>query len=438
MSIPEQQSIEQLQIDKIRKLLSEIIPENRFYADKLRNVDFKEIATLDAFRSAIPFTTKSELMEDQLAHPPYGSNLMGSLENFTRFHQTSATTGVPLRWLDTEGSWEWILDNWIQIFKAVGVTESDRCFFAFSFAPFLGFWSAYDAACKLGCLCIPGGGMRSRTRLQVMLDNKISVMCCTPTYAIHLGQTARSNNIDLTDAALKMIIVAGEPGGAIPATKQRIESLWPTAAVYDHHGMTEVGPVSYPCSRMEGVLHILSASYFAEIIDPETLNATESGIDGELVLTTLGRFTSPLLRYRTGDWVKQTKQTPCACGTYDIGLDGGILTRVDDMVIVRGVNIYPAAVEDIIRSFPEIIEYKVQLRAVNDLDEMDINIEISEENLAQKNHIIDHLVQKLYDVFSLRINVAAVAVNSLPRFELKSKRWISILSIIFVYFLARV
>ncbi len=424
MSKRDQQLIEQLQIDKIRKLISEIIPENQFYSDKLRNLDVEGIKILDSFRSLVPFTTKSELMEDQLDHPPYGTNLTYSLDRYTRFHQTSATTGIPMRWLDTEESWQWMLGNWIQIFNAVGVTKEDRCFFAFSFGPFLGFWSAYDAACKLGCLCIPGGGMRSVTRLQVMLDNETSVLCCTPTYAIHLGQTAKSQGVNLANAALKTIIVAGEPGGAVPATKQRIESLWPTATVYDHHGMTEVGPVSYPCSEKAGVLHILSASYFAEIIDPKTLEPAEFGVGGELVLTALGRSASPLIRYRTGDWVKQSKQDPCTCGTYDMGLDGGILSRVDDMVIVRGVNIYPTAVENIIRSYPEIIEYQVKLSTANDLDEMSINIEINGDNSVNRNQIVDCLIQKLYNVFSLRINVFVVAKNSLPRFELKSKRWI--------------
>ena len=421
---PDQQSIEQLQLDHIRRLISEIIPKNQFYSNKLGSLDVNELTNLDSFTSAIPFTTKTELMQDQLTHPPYGTNLTYPFEHYTRFHQTSATTGVPMRWLDTEDSWEWMLDNWLQIFKAVGVTKGDRCFFAFSFGPFLGFWSAYDAACKLGCLCIPGGGMRSTTRLQVILDNEVSVLCCTPTYAIHLGQTAKSEGIDLNNAALEAIIVAGEPGGAIPATKQRIEALWPTATVYDHHGMTEVGPVSYPCSKKQDVLHILSASYFAEIINPDTLEATEPGQRGELVLTTLGRLASPLLRYRTGDWVKPMKQIPCDCGTYDIGLEGGILSRVDDMVIVRGVNLFPAAVEDIIRSYSEIIEYRVKLSIKNSLDEISIDIELDETYAINENKIVDRLIKKLHDVFNLRINVSVVGRNSLPRFELKASRWI--------------
>src|SRR5262249_29095734 len=240
----------------------------------------------------IPFTTKRELIEDQRANPPYGSNLTFPLSRYTRFSQTNGTTGTPLRWLDTPESWDWMCGNWRRVFEAADVHAGDRIFFAFSFGPFLGFWVAFDAATRMGCLAVPGGGMRSSARLHAILDNRITVLCCTPTYALRLGESAREENIDISQSNVGKIIVAGEPGGSIKSTQSRIEALWPHARVIDHHGMTEVGPVTYACPRRERVLHVIEDSYFAEIIDPITGRAAERG---ELVLTNLGRIGSPLI-----------------------------------------------------------------------------------------------------------------------------------------------
>ena len=312
-------------------------------------------------RACIPVTTRHELVRDRLANPPYGTNLTFPLEAYVRCHQTSGTTTVPIRWLDTAESWNHIVDNWVQILDAAGVTRRDRFFFAFSFGPFLGFWSALDAVQRLGCFCFPGGSMSSHARLQAILDNGITALCCTPTYAQHLGEVAREKKVDLTRSRVRLLIVAGEGGGSIPATRARIERLWPGAAVFDHHGMTEVGPVTYQCPARPGSLHVLESAYLPEVIDPQSGEPVPAGETGELVLTTLDRIGSPLLRYRTGDLVKPRRRSVCACGRHELALEGGILGRSDDMVVVRGVNVYPSLVEEIVRGYPEVTEYRVQL-----------------------------------------------------------------------------
>src|SRR5262249_34165146 len=150
------------------------------------------------------------------------------------------------------------------------VAPGDRFFFAFSFGPFLGFWTAFEAGLRLGCMCLPGGGQSSAARLRAILENRATVLCCTPTYAIRLGEVAAAEGIDLAAGAVRTILVAGEPGGSIPATRARIERLWPGARVRDHHGMTEIGPVSFECPARPGVLHVIEAGYLPEIIDPES------------------------------------------------------------------------------------------------------------------------------------------------------------------------
>jgi phenylacetate-CoA ligase len=269
-------------------LCAAVIRHNPFYASKFSSwVHAPRFDSLSAFSKAVPFTSRHELVKDRLAHPPYGTDLTFPLEDYVRCHQTSGTTTVPIRWLDTAESWNHIVENWIHILQVAGVNKRDRFFFAFSFGPFLGFWSALEAVHKIGCFCFPGGSMSSLARLQAILDNGITVLCCTPTYAQHLGEVARERKVDLSSSRVRLIIVAGESGGSIPSTRARIERLWPGATVFDHHGMTEVGPVTYQCPATPGVLHVLEAAYFPEVIDPETGLPTPADQTGELVLTTL-------------------------------------------------------------------------------------------------------------------------------------------------------
>src|SRR5271154_6889569 len=394
-------AIEADQLLKLRKLLSALPGANPFYSKKLVGMD-PNVPSLDWFYERVPFTLKRELIEDQRANPAFGSNLTYPLDRYTRFSQTNGTTGAPLRWVDTPESWDWMVGNWTRVFEAANVTAGDRIFFAFSFGPFLGFWVAFDAAARLGCLCIPGGGMRSEARLHAILDNQATVLCCTPTYAIRLGETAVEECIDLAPAKVSKIVVAGEPGGSIKSTQARIEELWPGARVVDHHGMTEVGPVSYGCPKRERVLHVIESSYIAEIIDPANGRATDHG---ELVLTNLGRTGSPLVRYRTGDIVQRSANPQCECGTTDLALEGGILARTDDMVVVRGVNLYPSAIEDILRACDGVAEYRVEIRTDRALTELSIQVEPSDASDASLPH---RLESALRNALALRVPVSTV------------------------------
>lgn len=425
-SVRDRSRIEAAQLVRLRVLLQALLAGNRFYGPKLRQAGLSaEVPTLDAFRSAMPFTQKAELVEDQRRHPPYGSNLTYGLDRYTRFSRTSATTGKPMHWLDTPESWQWMLDNWDRVFAAAGVSSRDRVFFAFSFGPFLGFWTAFEAASKRGCLCIPGGGMSSLARLEAILENDVTVLCCTPTYALRLGEVAAEEALDLKRGSVRTILVAGEPGGSIGATVAAIERLWPRARVVDHHGMTETGPVSYGCPREPHRLNVMESAYLAEVIDPGGHRPVAPGEIGELVLTTLGRTGSPLLRYRTGDLVRPSRSQPCACGSWELGLEGGILGRSDDMVVVRGVNLYPGAVEAVIRRCREVVEYRVQVDTRGTLSELKVQAETSCDSVDGPK-LERRLETELRSAFALRIPVSVVARGTLPRPEFKSKRWMRV------------
>jgi phenylacetate-CoA ligase len=414
--------IEAEQIRQLQQLMATIGAGNSFYQKKFSQFELR-VDSLEDFAQTVPFTTKTEIVEDQRKHPPYGTNLSFPLERYTRFHQTSGTTGTPVRWLDTPQSWSALVDCWKEVYLAAEVKAGDRVFFAFSFGPFIGFWLAFEAADQLGCLSIPSGGLSSEARVRMIIDNEAEVLCCTPTYALHLAEVAAKNGIDLGHAKIRTLLVAGEPGGSIPATRQRLEQLWPGARVFDHHGMTEVGPVTFECPENRGVLHVMEAAYIPEIIDPATGQSVGSGEMGELILTTLRRIGSPLIRYRTGDLVKMERGGGCSCGRQEARLIGGILGRSDDMVIVRGVNIYPSAIEDVLRRFSEIAEYRVHFKQTGALAEL--SVEIEPANTATDATNLAMIVgNALQTAFNLRIPVKVAAARSLPRFEMKAKRWV--------------
>lgn len=372
----------------------------------------------DDFTKACPLTTKQELEEDRILHSPHGRNYTFPLEKYARFSRTSGTRGQSMNWMDTEEDWQWMLENWKEILQKVGVGKRSRCFFAFSFGPFLGFWTAYEATVQKGCIAIPGGGQSTKARLQAILENEVEYLFCTPTYALRLIETAKEAQLSLKNHSLKKIIVAGECGGSVPEIRQLIDQAWGAKdLLYDHYGMTEVGPVAYEIPGTQGGLRILLDSYHAEIIDPENLEPLDDGELGELVLTPLGRTGSPVLRYCTGDLVRVSRGVDDA-GHPTFDLVGGVLGRADDMIIVRGVNLYPSAIDRIVRTFPEVQEYEVVIHQSRGMKEALIRAECD-------SSVAHALAGAIHNSLALRIPVECVPQESLPRYEMKANRWIN-------------
>jgi len=392
-------------------MLREILRTNAFYRRKL-----SASVSLDEWGS-LPFTTKAELSHDQAEHPPYGTALTYPLERYVRLHQTSGTTGKPLRILDTQESWRWWSGLWTRIYRAAGVTSADRIYFAFSFGPFIGFWSAFTGAETLGALCISGGAQTSAERLEQIVATEATVLLCTPTYALRLGEVARDEGIDLARSKLRVAIHAGEPGASIPATRERIESALGVTA-YDHTGATEVGATGFSCEARDGV-HLIESEFKAEILDASG-SAGEEG-EGELVLTNLGRWGSPVIRYRTGDRVRAVRGA-CACGRTLVKLAGGIQGRVDDMVTVRGVNVFPSAIEGIVRGFPEVDEFRIELYRERGMDALRCAVEPrgADESLAPR------IAEAIHRDVGIRCEVAVAPPGTLPRFEAKAQRFVRV------------
>jgi phenylacetate-CoA ligase len=402
------------QISRMRVLVKDLLASNPFYGRRLRDAGFTDVRMLDSLEDfkSLPFTRKSELVEDQEAHPPFGTNLTFPLDRYIHLHQTSGTTGKPLRWLDTCESWDWWARCWAAVYCAAGVTRSDRIFFAFSFGPFIGFWAAWAGCEKIGAFAISGGAQDSYQRLKNLIELRATVLCCTPSYALHLAEVARKENIDLEKSDVRKIIVAGEPGGSVAGTKARIEEAW-GAGLFDHTGATEIGAHGLTCLGQCGV-HLNEGEFLVEVIDPSTLEPAD---EGELVITNLDRIGSPVLRYRTGDHVRINHEV-CECGRTFARMDGGIVGRIDQMLIVKGVNIFPSSVESIVRSFPSVQEFRVIVDEIHEMDELTIVVEVAGGN---PEDVVKAIGRKAALRLGLRVGVE-LAARPLPRFEMKAAR----------------
>lgn len=399
---------------RLEALAQAAVPANAFIAAQWKGAGLAGPRALRGWEDfqRLPLTRKSELMEDQAAHPPFGSNLSYPLDRYVRVHQTSGTTGTPLRWLDTQESWEWWARCWTVVLGAAGLGPGDRVFFPFSFGLFVGFWAGFEGARALGALAIPGGGQDSAQRLAAIEALGATAVCCTPSYALHLAEVARQRGVELDRLGVRVTVHAGEPGAGIPAVRARIEEAW-GARAYDHAGMTEMGAYGFECAAQSG-LHVNEAEFIAEVIDPATGHAAD---EGELVLTNLGRLGSPLLRYRTGDRVRVAK-TPCECGRTFVRLEGGILGRVDDMLIVRGVNVFPSALEGIVRRFAAVDEFVIEVYRRGHLDEVRLLLEVS----GHAAPVVAAVQEAIRVDLGIRVEAVPVPGQSLPRYDLKARR----------------
>ena len=405
-----------LQRRRIAAMMERVLASNPFYAKKFSGMAF------DAETSnvqSLPFTTRQEIQQDQQDHPPYGTNLTYPIDRYVRQHQTSGTSGRPLRGLDSADDWAWFRHCWGIIYRAADVGPQDRFIFPFSFGPFIGFWAAFESAVAMGNLCLPAGGMTTSARLRYLMENEVTVVACTPTYALRMAEVATDDGIDLAGSSVRMLIVAGEPGGNVPSTRARIESAW-GARVFDHAGMTEIGPWGFECVEAPGGMHVIESEFIAELIDPDGDQPVPDGEIGELVLTNLGRLGSPLIRYRTGDQVRLTRG-PCACGRSFARVEGGILGRSDDMVIIRGNNVFPSAIEGILHGFDEVAEFRVEVDQGASVTELRIEVEPGSSQGADR--LGQRIDRALRDRLHFRPVVRMVAPGALPRFEMKAQRW---------------
>jgi phenylacetate-CoA ligase len=361
----------------------------------------------------LPPLTKGELVHDQERHPPFGSNLTYPLDRYTQLHQTSGTTGRPLRVLDTAEDWAWWRERFAHTLGVAGVGAEDRVALAYSFGPHVQFWAAKAGLEEVGAMAIALGGMGSTQRLMTIAEVGATALWCTPTYALRLVEVAVEQRLESSLDSVQRVLCTGEPGGSLPAVRARIEDGI-GARVFDHAGLTEAGPFGYPCADGHG-LHVDEHEFACEIVDEE-LHPTPLGERGELLVTPLRRTGFPVLRYRTGDVVVNTEER-CPAGHADRWLPGGIVGRADDMVVIRGMNVYPSAIEEAVRHARGSGEFRITFYSEpTGMDEIKLEVELEDGKAARELH--DTMRKQL----GLRVRVVPVAPGVLPRHDGKARR----------------
>lgn len=410
------------QFRRFKNLLEVAYRKNPFYHRKFEKhgIEMDAIKSLDDINK-LPFSYKYEFERDHQENPPFGTNHSEPLENFIRYHQTTGTTGVPLKWLETRESWIWRRRVAAMALFAAGVTPTDIAFFAFSFGPHVAFWGLLEGVQEIGSLAISGGGWNTLQRLRCILENQVTVILCTPTYALRLAEVAKEHEIDLRQSSVRILINAGEPGALMPSFRKIIQET--TGAIpYDYSGLTEVGAYAFQCQHQDNACHVNEAEFIIEIIDPETGESVPEGETGEMVLTNLGRPCSPSIRFRTGDLVC-FKKADCPCGRTFRMLDGGVLGRRDDMILIRGMNIFPSHIEEMVQHHMVIgQEYQIIAYTKKGMGECLVRLERTEGSNTEEVRTV--LEEELRQRFEIRIDVHVVPQGSLPRFEYKSKRFV--------------
>jgi len=404
-------------LDRLNALLARVAKSNEFQRRRLPELPLSSLDEL----ARIPPVSKETLVADQQAHPPHGTNLSFPLERFTQLHQTSGTRGPVLRVLNTAEDWAWWRRCMAEVLRAAGIGPGDRVALAYSFGPHLLFWASYEGVEEVGAARVGLGGMDSQQRLHALRDYEATAVLCTPTYAVHLAQVAaQQGQLDAFDT-VERLVCSGEPGASIPAVRARIEAAW-NARCFDHAGLSEVGAATYPCAEAGG-LHILEDEFIGEIVDPATAEQVEDGQVGELVLTALGRTGSPAIRYRTGDIVDRRDQ-PCPAGHAGRWLPRGILARSDDMVVIRGMNVFPSAIEQTMREAAEIGEFRITFYTESSaMDEVKIEVEL--ERAEDVRAIQSRLRQQL----GLRVRIVPLKPGILPSSTDKARRVVDMRSL---------
>jgi phenylacetate-CoA ligase len=424
----DRERIEALQLAKLRRHCEWAAARSPWYRRRFASEGFDpaQLRTV-ADLPRIPLLTRDDWMASQEANPPYGEIPVIAGEGAIRIHTTSGTTGRgPLRALDSRKDWAWIAEMWCYAIWGCGIRPVDTAYIAFGYGSFIGFWGLHYAMEKVGVLNVPGGAQSTEARVLQIVDFGATVLAATPTYAIRLAQEAERLGIDLRESSVKRLILSGEPAGSIPQTKALIQELW-GAKAFDTAGMTEIGTIMvFECAQQPGGTHIIEDHMLEEVLDPDTSEPVPYGERGERVVTSFGRGSTPLLRYRTGDLVCRVPASRCACGRgFDI-YEGGILGRVDDMKVIRGTNVYPRAIEAIVREFPEVEEFQTVISHEGIRDEITLRLEMKPDWPADGWEVLrDSVHRRLGHAHEgLNFRIERAGAGELPRFELKAKRMI--------------
>lgn len=414
----------ELQLRRFRERMAYVYEHSPMYRRKYDEAGVRpqEIRTLADVRR-VPVTVKEELRESQARRPPWGDFLCIRPEEGVRVFQTTGTTGIPVKVVLNRTDWTvHFYEQFMHFMHGYGITPADVLFVPFNYGLYIAWWGFQAALEQAGVMIVPGGGQSTPDRIRNLLEWGATAVCGTPTYLVRLGETAREMGLDLPGSPVRVVVAAGEPGANVPATKKALGELW-GAEVFDDIGSSEISNFGFECLAHRGT-HVIESMFLAECLDPESLEPVAPGEIGELVLSNLCTESMPLLRYRMKDLVRFNLE-PCPCGRSYLRLEGGILGRSDDMFQFAGVNIFPSAVENLVRDVPEFgSEYQLVIPHPQGGRRLTVRVEPASPELPPE--VLERAVARFVETFRYRITVTpaveVAAPGELPRFEHKARR----------------
>ena len=423
ISIPDFMPVDELrkmQLEKLQKLIPyeyENVALFRRRCDE-KGVKPRDLATL-ADLAKFPFMKKTDLRDEY----PLGLTA-APMHDIVRFHCSSGTTGKPICIPSTHGDLDIWSESAARCMAMYGITADDVVQVSYGYGLFTGGLGAHYGAEKLGCAVLPTGAGNTEKQIMLMKDLGVTVICCTPSYFLHLATVAEKMGVDFRrDTKLRHGVFGAEPW--TDEIRTRIEQISGIEA-HDIYGLTEIaGPgVAGNCAHCHG-LHIWEDHFYPEIIDPDTLEVLPDGEQGELVFTTLDRFGTPMIRYRTRD-ISRLQTEPCPCGRTMRIMDR-IHARSDDMLIIHGVNVFPSQIEACLMKVPEVApHYMLELSSTDTMDRFEIKVEVTAEAFSDDIRKLEGLRRSVLDavktVVGLSPKITLVAPGSLPRSEGKIKR----------------
>jgi len=410
-----------IELKNFREQMAFAKAHSALYRRRLEGFEPGDIRSLDDLKN-LPLTEKEDLRLAQLdqSESIYGDLLGVNPAEVTTFRQTSGTTGKPVYVPESYESWQWRIEVWCHILWMAGFRETDRVFIPFGYNVYVAFWEGHYAAEKLGCEVVPGGALDTKGRINKIIEVGATGLFNTPTYGLHLAETARQMGLDPRELGVRRMLCAGEP--LPPATRSTLEAVW-GAEVYDHIGGTEPCAWAAMCRERSG-LHLMEPFFLVEILDLETqTKEVEEGELGVAVVTPLGRRSFPLIRFNTKD-VVQKGGHGCPCGRGSMRIDG-VTGRTDHLTKIRGVLFSPVTVEEVLRGeFPEITEYEVTVRKERAMDGISLRFETREEMSEDSvKELRARVGERLKMKTNLRFRISSVPLGRLPRYTLKHKRF---------------
>lgn len=398
-----------------------------FYADV--DVDPRDITSFDEFEQ-LPILRSEDIKREQKEHPPFGRFLCIDETDIARLYGTSGTTGRPKVFGIGQGDWDRIGEWHAQILWSIGLRPDDQVIITSPFIQYLGSWGALAGVDRIGCSTFPfGAGMEGQTEQAVewIADLQPDALYGTPSYAIYLGETAEDRGYDpAEDFDFKVMFFSGEPGASIPATRQEIEAKF-DCEVVDQGSMAEMTPwmSNSGCRYLENGMHVWDDIVYTELLDPETEEPLDLGAEGVPTYTHLERTSQPMIRYWSGDismW-QSHENADCDCGrTYPV-LPKGVYGRVDDMLVVRGKNIFPSQIEDQLHALDNFgDEFRIVVDREEALDTLQVVVELAEGGNQTIDEFRSTVQSEIKSEVGVTPDVTIVRQGKLERTQFKADR----------------